>query len=353
MIEINYTEMTTNTLHTFRINNTQIMRNTGGQGWIVNHRVNHNNFIIKGLYIQRIRENLVNIYRNVHQNVHNHQGTFPKCLSYRSFPIGVGTWRSINANENGEVIIYRNLENFKTLSDIMRTTGNIHKFIRNKKLDPTEIAKDLLCGIFLLESSNVVHGDLTCSNIAFGYVQKRHPWFHIYDLEGSGIINNYEKQSTLKVIAAMDPYLLRPPKDSSDLYNWSKWIDVWLGLQIIGYIWSGILIFRWLKRISLRSIENLIRNNCIDLANWDWPPHIRQGNSTCRNLVNDLINTNEINMIARIWKRNVPLRFKQCLFNVFINGVANKNNVAPPMNFRNIVKAMGVNCYMGNRNGGN
>jgi len=233
--------------------------------------------------VERVAEMLSRLVRLRHRC-----GGLPRSLVARGFPVAVG------ARGDSAVLVFRYIEDFKTLADIANNFEELRAYLAENNLATRiSMARDVFKALACLDLADIVHVDLTTANAAYGVIDG-YKWVYLFDLETAAIMGS--EDYALAVIPARDahympvdslsiagielrtpepsdlPLPLIPSKLPREYLSWVLWAQVWYGLQLVSFTFMGMGPFQGLPAATIDYWLEIVEHEKERGYEYTWPP---------------------------------------------------------------------------------
>lgn len=270
-------------------------------------------------------ERMSEIIRRLSRARHRCGTKLPRSLYARGLPLGFGS------HEGRAVLVFRSLEGFKTLADIITDEGETLEYMtRHSDAERAGFAHELLRGLACLEYIDVFHIDITTANAAYGFYEGK-PGIFLFDIEAAGLIGHPDYP--LAVLPARDthympveilgelgipirspepeelPLDLSPSKMDRGLMAWVAWAPLWYGLQLVAYAYSVLSPFQGLPAMSAEHWRPVVEGERRRGYPGGWPPQsmVELG----------YLDSAEYRELRKIWSR-MGDRFVSLMYQTFV-----------------------------------
>ncbi|RUM47102.1 MAG: hypothetical protein DSY37_03650 [Hyperthermus sp.] len=256
--------------------------NMGGKGYIA--KVFTEKYTALAKPIERVAEML----RRLTRIRRRCGGAIPSSLIGRGLPVAFGAF------ENRAVLVFHELKDFTTVSELIATPDLLEEYVsRHPPEERRAFARRLLTGIACLEAADIVHVDLTTANTAYGSLEGERGVF-LFDYETAGLMG--AEDYPLIVLPARDAYYLpvealkeaginidqpdpgelplnlSPSQLPDEIISWLTWTPTWYGLQLVAYVHAGVSLFYGLPMLSPKHWLEILEGEAQRGYPGSWPP---------------------------------------------------------------------------------
>ncbi len=279
--------------------------------------------------VERVAEMLSRLVRLRHRC-----GGLPQSLLARGFPIAVG------AHQDSAVLVFRYIEEFRTLADIANSFEELRAYLAENNLSARiSMARDVLKALACLDLADVVHVDVTTANTAYGVIDGSR-WVYLFDLETAAIMGS--EDYALAVIPARDAHYmpvdslslagieLRAPEPSDlplpiipsrlsvEYLSWVLWTPVWYGFQLVSFTFTGMGPFQGLPAATMDYWLDIVEHEKERGYEPVWPPRAMHELG--------VLEANEYRELSNMWS-SLGRDIVRGMYQVFVIDVAEKKRV--------------------------